>query len=369
MNLMKLCLIYNYAQHYRTSIFSLMDKEFNCDFVFGDSMSDVKKMDYSMLKHQVTETHTKKIIGGWYYQPGVISKLMQDYSHYILLGETRAVSTWLFLLLSNFFSKKKVYLWSHGWYGKETKMEKYIKKILFKLPNGGIFLYGNYARKLMINEGFMASKLYVIHNSLAYNQQLSIRKTLKKSLVYVNHFRNENNNLVFVGRLTPVKKLELALKALAINKQKGKYYNLTLIGEGERKETLVNLVQELGLKDCVWFYGSCYDENVLGELIYNADLCVSPGNVGLTAMHSLVFGTPVITHDNFPYQMPEFESIKEKETGLFFKCDDACSLAEQINEWFNYNQDREIIRKNCMDEVDNYWTPNFQIEVLKQVLE
>lgn len=29
---MKLCLIYNFAQHYRTSIFTLMDKEFDMDF-------------------------------------------------------------------------------------------------------------------------------------------------------------------------------------------------------------------------------------------------------------------------------------------------------------------------------------------------
>lgn len=40
---MKLCLIYNFAQHYRTSIFTLMDKEFDMDFLFGNSMGDVKR--------------------------------------------------------------------------------------------------------------------------------------------------------------------------------------------------------------------------------------------------------------------------------------------------------------------------------------
>ena len=60
---MKLCLIYNYAQHYRTSIFKLIDKEFDCSFVFGDSMSDVKKMDYSLLKGDVTEVQNKQFFG------------------------------------------------------------------------------------------------------------------------------------------------------------------------------------------------------------------------------------------------------------------------------------------------------------------
>ena len=40
-------------------------------------------------------------------------------------------------------------------------------------------------------------------------------------------------------------------------------------------------------------------------------MCVSPGNVGLTAIHSLTYGTPVLTHDNFNFQMPEAEAIEE----------------------------------------------------------
>ena len=34
-------------------------------------------------------------------------------------------------------------------------MERIMKKALFKLPKGGVFLYGNYARELMINEGLI----------------------------------------------------------------------------------------------------------------------------------------------------------------------------------------------------------------------
>ena len=60
---MKLCIIYNFAQHYRTNIFTLIDKTFNCGWVFGDAMSDVKKMDYALLKGCVTESHTKRLFG------------------------------------------------------------------------------------------------------------------------------------------------------------------------------------------------------------------------------------------------------------------------------------------------------------------
>lgn len=367
---MKLCLIYNFAQHYRTNIFSLIDKTFSCDFVFGDSMSDVKKMDYSLIHGKITETHTMNLIGGWYFQPKVISQLWKDYDKYILLGETRAISTWLFCIFARlFFPSKKIYLWTHGWYGKETFIEGFLKKILYHLPNGGLFLYGNYARSLMIMEGFDPGKLFTIHNSLAYDQQLKIRKDLSKSDVFINHFRNNDPNLFFVGRLTPVKKLNQILMAMNICRGKGYNYNLTFIGGGEELENLQSLTEELGLKDRVWFYGPCYDEKELSNLIFNSDLCVAPGNIGLTAMHSLVFGTPAITHNNFPYQMPEFEAIKEGETGTFFEMDSTESLALKIIAWFRDNAlRREEVRKACMSVIDKEWNPYYQIEVFKKIL-
>lgn len=366
---MRLCLIYNFAQHYRTSIFRLIDQEYDCDFFFGDSYLNVKKMDYSLLKGIVKEVSIKHV-GGWSYHPGIQKLLCKDYDAYILLGESRSLSTWLFCIRARLFHpKKKVYFWSHGWYGKESKAERIIKKLLFILPNGGSFLYGNYARELMIKEGFNPNKLYVIHNSLAYDEQVKVRQQLTKKPIYQEHYSNDNPNLFFVGRLTTIKKLDMVIRAIARLKENGVNYNMTFIGGGDVQGELDALSHELGVQDNVWFYGPCYDEKVLGEMIYNADLCVSPGNIGLTAMHTLVFGTPAITHDDFPHQMPEFEAIREGETGTFFKKGSIDSLAEGIDRWFERHQnDRENVRKACMEEIDENWTPQFQLNVLRKYL-
>ena len=368
---MKLCLIYNFAQHYRTSIFKLIDLEYNCSFVFGDKYLNVKKMDYSLLRGEVTEVQTKRLHGGGLYRPGVQKMLRKDFDCFLMLGESRVLSTWLFCIRARlFYPHKRVYFWSHGWYGKEGRLERFFKKVLFHLPNGGIFLYGNYARGLMIKEGFSPEKLFVIHNSLAYDEQVIVRKQLSKKPIYQDHFGNDNPNLFFVGRLTAIKKLDMVIKAMALLKSKGMLFNMTFIGGGDVKEELETLVHELGLQDIVWFFGPCYDEKVLGEVIFNADLCVSPGNIGLTAMHSLVFGTPAITHDDFPHQMPEFEAIREGKTGTFFKNGNVDSLAEGIARWFeNHKNDRESVRHDCMKEIDDNWTPQYQLDVLRKHLQ
>jgi glycosyltransferase involved in cell wall biosynthesis len=367
---MRILQVYNSAAHYRESVFLLIDEHYDCDYVFGRQFGDIKQMDTSKLHGRVMITENKFLGRHFYWQPGVQDFLRRDYDAFLLLGDTHCLSTWIFCFRAYLLGlRNKVYFWTHGWYGKETRIERLLKKVFFHFAGGGIFLYGNYARGLMINEGFSPQKLYVIHNSLAYNEQIRLRNNLVLKPIFQNHFNNNDKNLIFVGRLTKVKHLDLVLDAMRFLREKGKSYNFTLIGGGVMLEALREHTFELGLEDHVWFYGPCYDEIVLSSLIYNADLCVSPGNVGLTAMHVMVFGTPVLTHNDYAWQMPEFEAIKEGATGLFFEKGNAYDLAESIDKWFGTKDyDRDRVRHSCFDEIDSQWTPVFQLNVLKENL-
>lgn len=366
---MKILYLDNVASHYRKAVFLLMDQTFEIDYLFGDSLDDIKQMDTSLLKGHVEKTKTKYVIGRWYWQPGLVGKVFKPYERYLLVCETRALSTWAFCLLARLFGKsKKVYFWSHGWYGKETKLETVIKKVLFHLPGGGVFLYGNYARDLMIKEGFNPDRLYTIHNSLDYEKQLSLRKQMVASDVFTKHFGNDKKVIIMIGRLNGRKQLHLLLEAVRDMKSRGQGYNVVFVGDGEEREKLEKLAVEYQLKGQVWFYGACYDEVTNAELIYNSDLCVMPGDIGLTAMHCMIFGTPCITHDSFPHQGPEFEAIKPGVTGEFFRHNDVVDLESSITRWFDNHTDREVIRQDCYKEIDEQWTPQFQIEVLKKHL-
>ena len=364
---MELCVIYNFSQRYREGIFRLIDSVYECHWVFGNNDTDIKGLDNGVLK-DVSFIDNKKIFGSIYYQKGVVS-LLKKYDTFLMLGEVICLSTWLVLLYKKlFFRSKKIYLWSHGWYGREGFVKKFLKKIYFSLADA-TFLYGNYAKDVAVNQGYSKDNLYVIHNSLNYSEQLSIRKSLKPSIIFNQHFGNHNPVLIFIGRLTKVKRLDMIVEALSILKTKGEDYNLVLVGDGTEMQALKQDVEEKNLCDNIWFYGASYDEKENAQLIFNADLCVAPGNVGLTAMHSMVFGTPVITHDDFAWQMPEFEAIKPGKTGDFFLRDNVDSLALCIQNWINvHKNERADIRNSCYSEIDGNWTPEYQMNVIRKVL-
>lgn len=364
----KICFVFNMAPKYVAASYVLFDRELDIKWCFGSNNSDIKEMDHSLLKD--VKVYPTKVLKKGYILSGINEVAREnDIKNYVLIGDPTCWSMWVLPRLIRIYNPKaSIYFWTHGWYGKESKLKVLIKKYFFNQADG-VLLYGNYAKKLMIQNGFSADMLFTIHNSLDHDRQVNLRNTINKSEIYTQHFNNNLPVLIFIGRLTSVKKLNQVIEALGILKTKGEHYNLIFIGEGSEKNNLQQLVNNLNLNDSVWFYGACYDEHLNAELIYNADLCVAPGNVGLTAMHTMVYGTPVLTHNDFKWQMPEFEAIIEGKTGCFFERDNVSSLAESISSWFLTNNDRrEQVRSACYREIDENWTPEFELSVLKQVL-
>lgn len=362
-----ICCILNLAPHYRATVYRLIDKELKCDFYIGDRVQSVIKiMDYNTLQGFKKMLRYIPLVGNFYWQKGIFHLFFKPYKKYLITGEVYCVSTWLFLALAKLFSKE-IYLWSHGWYGNESRMKRLIKKLFFQLSTH-IFLYGDYARRLMEKQGISSMKLSCIYNSLDYDYQMTIRNTIVPAPIFKNYFKNENPVLLYIGRLQKVKRIDLLIRALKVLNEKSVNCNLLIVGEEIEDFGLKDLVRDLKLENQIWLYGSCYEEEKIGNFFYNADICVSPGNVGLTAIHSLTYGCPVITHNNFCNQMPEFEVIKNGETGMFFKENDVEDLANTIMIWLKVSKNkREEIRSKCYAIIDEKYNPHYQIKVFKNV--
>ena len=122
-----------------------------------------------------------------------------------------------------------------------------IRNVHFKLADG-LLIYGDYACRNMINMGYKAENMYVIHNSLDYDRQLPIRKKMNTTGIYTEHFENSYPVLLFIGRLTKVKKLGMLLDAIAKSRGEGKNYNVIFVGDGVEKESLIAQANQLGLQ-------------------------------------------------------------------------------------------------------------------------
>lgn len=365
-----LCCIFNYPPHYREAIYRLMDEELHPHFYFGDRVAggQIQEMDCTKLEGYRGRfrcvTYKRKIL----WMSKILGLLFRrEYTCYILSNDSACLSEWLFLYLARLMGKP-TYLWTHGWYGNESRWARF-RNLAFYRPVSGLLLYGNRARRLLMEQGVAESKLHVIANSLDYDHQLALRGAISSTNVYHSLFGNDRPTLLFIGRLTAVKKLDMLLRSVGRLRDLGHNINVAIVGSGPEEARLEQQVAELGLAACVRLLGACYDERLNAQYIHDADLCVSPGNVGLTAIHSLTYGTPVVTHNNFSLQMPEFEAISDGQTGAFFMEGSVESLTNTIAEWLTKHprKDRATIEA-CYKTIDDVYNPHRQLAVLRQVL-
>lgn len=365
----KICCIFNIGPHYREPIYQAIAENISCDFYFGDRVNtSIKKFDYNSLCGFRKELKRLNIFKEFYWQRGSVRLFFKPYRTYIITGEAFCLSTWVLATLCKFTNKKCI-AWTHGWYGRETGVKKIIKRTFFKLFSH-ILTYNEYTIPLFEKEGYKKENITCIANSLNSHKQLEIRKQLHKTNIFTNHFMNDNPVILYCGRIQKVKKLEMILDCAKSLIDNNTPVNVVFIGKDDENVNLENYSKKLGIEYSVWMYGPCYEEEKLGEIFYNSTICVSPGNVGLTAIHSLTFGCPVITHGNFPYQGPEFEAIKEGVTGSFFKENDNNDLTSKIKFWIDRNaEEREQTRAEAFKEIDRKWNIDSQIETLKSLFE
>lgn len=363
----KIACIFNYAPNYRASIYTLMDRHINCDFYFGANLrngQNIRKMDLSALKGFKRESRVYFFRYQW--QSGYPWFTIFKYRAFILTGQA-SLSNLCLLILCKIF-KKKVFLWGHG-IKAEAEMGSLLLRLFFHNVDG-FFLYSDFGKSMMTAFGIPTERLYVVYNSLDYETQLEVRATIGPSDIFSKHFNNDLPVALFTGRLMPEKRLKMIIDAQQIAIAMGQPFNAVLVGDGPERESLEEQSRTIANGAYTWFYGECFDETELGELFYNADLCISPGNVGLTAVHALTYGTPVVTHGDIQRQMPEAEAISAGISGSFFEWGDVDDMWWQMRCWFKKTStERAQLRKRCRQVIDEKYNPNYQLNVLRRALD
>lgn len=371
----------NIAPLYSEPLWKELSNSENVDYYFYSSSKG-----YSSIKTiDITKSRSVNKSGSfnWYflkniyirsiliYQLGVIYKCLRtNYDVYIFNGEMNCLSTWVAAIVCKLRGKPVIF-WGHGLYGNEKSMKKYFRLLFYKIADFHL-IYGNRSRNLMLKSGFSEDRIFTVYNSLNFHVHEGffldmVNDDLIKIRKELFPFTFDDPVLIFLGRLTKEKKVHYLVKALEILNTEGKRYNCLIIGGGAEMKKIRELKDSLKLHDSIYLFGENYDETLNARFIMMADCCISPGNVGLTAIHCLSLGTPVITHGNLENQGPEVEVIIPGITGKFFKEDDINDLSAQIEEFVSIGK-KKLVERDCFDVIKKHWTPENQRTIFDKIV-
>ena len=290
----------------------------------------------------------------------------REFDTLIYFGHRGIVTTWISVLLARLLGKRTLF-WGHA-FRQDRSGPRGLSNLWFqKLPHG-LLLVGNRARRIALAHGFRDETLYVVFNALDYDAQKHLRETIapqRVARVRTGNFDHPDRPLlVTTARLDRRKRLDMLIDAVQRLADGGVDVNVLIVGDGESRAELAARIERLHLADRVKLPGACHDEDELCAMYSAADLCVIPGAAGLTVMHAMVYGTPVITHDDPDDHGPEFEAILPGRTGAFFRRDDTDDLARAIADWLAAQTRRDAVRQECQRVIDTWYTPAFQAEII-----
>jgi glycosyltransferase involved in cell wall biosynthesis len=198
-----------------------------------------------------------------------------------------------------------------------------------------------YLRELALDWGLDPDRVSVLPNPAPVTEPVD-RDELRRSLGL------DGPVLVFAGRLTRQKSLEVALEALARNKG----VELLLAGEGDERAALERRAQELDLTGRVRFLGPLPRERVL-DLFRAADaalLSSSWENFPHTVVEALAVGTPVLATSAGGVA----EVVYDGRNGLLVPTGDATALAEAVRRFFADEELRVRLRQAAAPSVADY---------------
>ena len=253
-----------------------------------------------------------------------------------------------------FNSKIKVLLTSHGSdlnasFGSAGKMmNSFVLKNINALTVVGSALktkaaeLGCRADIEVIPMGIDAKFFTAVEDPMPLREKLGVKKRM---LLFVGYF-NEVKGIVYLIRAMP--------EILKHHPQT----MLTLIGDGLLKNSILDLVKELGIESNVNFQGLIPNSN-LPEYYSAADIVIMPSieeGFGLVWVEAMSCGTLVIASD-----IPVFKNhIRDGENGILFKVKDSRAIAEKVIEVLNAPESYDHIRLSGR----NYVRQNFDWEII-----
>ena len=204
------------------------------------------------------------------------------------------------------------------------------------------FFYGNLdliiAQSEYMKSDLCANYNISINKVLVINNFVDIDRIHPMSVSNRRVFKNNKFNLITVGRLEKVKGYD---KLIHVAKNLGTEFHITIIGDGKEKQSLLNLITELDVKDKVTllgFKGNPYKYMVQADCFILTSRFEGFPNVLLEAN---ACGIPIVAFD-CPGGVEEI--IEDGVNGFLVECGSVNEMSDRLYDMLSFNySNKEII--------------------------
>jgi glycosyltransferase involved in cell wall biosynthesis len=261
-------------------------------------------------------------------------------------------------------------LWGHGYAKDERARRRGARKILTRFASALVF-YEPTTREAYVRDGWDASRAFVALNSLDHGPIEEARRCWLERPDQLDKFRQEHRIhggpvILFVSRLHPNNRVDLLIRATAKLAAEIPGLKTVIIGNGlAEKARLETLARETNATDRVIFQNGIYDELKLAPWFLSASVFCYPAHVGLSLIHALWYGLPIVTSDNLAAQNPEVVALQNNVNGLLYEHGSAESLAVALRSILTNDKQRAAMADAARRSVEDKFTIRRMVDGLE----
>lgn len=224
-----------------------------------------------------------------------------------------------------------VVLWGHGYSKREAAWRQNLRIAAARRADA-VVLYSEEGARRCIDAGVPRERVFVAPNALGQDEIQAARQGLLTAPDRLRAFRDEHGLapgpvVLFVSRLYAENRVDLLLHAAAALRGEFPHIRVVVVGKGPDEDRLRELAATLGLGGVVLFPGAVYGEASIAPWFLSADLFCYPANIGLSILHAMGYGLPVVTGDDIASHNPEIAALRDGRNGALFRHGSAESLA------------------------------------------
>lgn len=301
-----------------------------------------------------TDARCRSLVGRINWQRGIVGNaLRSDAEVIVYTGDVTCLSTWIAAAVTR-VRRRSCLMWTHGWTHRDHGAVQAVRNTFYGLADA-LLVYSPDAIAFGRENGFN-KHIYVVGNSMGAQ--------VTRMAPPAGEAHTPQRWLV-MSRLIESRQIDEVIRQAGRLNRLGRAVEVTIVGDGPGRGALEQLSRDLNVD--AYFHGSEYDATRTQEFLESHDIVVSPGHVGLAAVHALSHGCPVSTHDRVDHQMPEHSAVIPARTGVRFPHEDWDAMGEQT--WdFVATSDLAAVAEACMDEVRRRWTPSAHASAIHEAI-
>lgn len=282
-------------------------------------------------------------LGPFLSQPALLEAVLDPWPDVVVLSwNTRYVQLSPALVAAR-LRGRALLLWGHG-YSKRYSYWKHRTRNLFGHLAHACVTYSEGVQKRLTDEGLAREKVFCAPNALDAAPLQRHREYWRSDPQGLRQLREQlgidaGPVLLFVSRLESDKRVDLLLQSFSKLTSRGTAAQLIIVGGGTELAPLQTLAEQLGIAPRIRFLGPIYDERTLAGIFASSTAFVYPVAVGLSVLHALNYGVPVITSNNPDCHNPEFDVLVHDRNSLLYRHEDDDDLTRMME---RIVEDREL---------------------------